>query len=272
MKNEVPPRLHILSRPGLGHGLIVRRGPGKRVGFFGFDFAKQVVTEGQWLKGRIYERRCDLSEDGKYIIYFAANHKPYNVTGGSWTAVSRFPYLKALDLWGKGDSYNGGGLFLSADEYLLNEKFPHKEIQKTSPFKVSRGKVACKIGNNECLGVYFPKLMRDGWQHIDKEGSSQIFQKNYKNWRIRKRCDFGLENPIGVGSYFDENMLINQASEVVLNPKPDNWMDFKQNKVWWTEEGLIKCANLEGERISQVTIAADMRAYSYRRILAPYNK
>jgi cytochrome bd-type quinol oxidase subunit 2 len=28
---------------------------------------------GQWLKGRIYERRSDLSPDGKHLIYFAMN-------------------------------------------------------------------------------------------------------------------------------------------------------------------------------------------------------
>jgi hypothetical protein len=55
--------------------------------------------EGQWLKARIYERRCDLSPDGKLLTYFAANHKqPYY----SWTAISKPPFLTALALWSRG--------------------------------------------------------------------------------------------------------------------------------------------------------------------------
>jgi hypothetical protein len=33
-----------------------------------FDF-------GQWLKGRVYERRCDLSREGDLLLYFAANYR-----------------------------------------------------------------------------------------------------------------------------------------------------------------------------------------------------
>ena len=46
---------------------------------------------GQWLKGRIYERRSDLSPDGKYMIYFAMNGKWNSIAKWSWTAISKAP-------------------------------------------------------------------------------------------------------------------------------------------------------------------------------------
>lgn len=63
---------------------------------------------GQWFKGRIYERRCDLSPSGEKLIYFAAKYRSPLYT---WTAVSRPPFLTALLLWPKGDAWGGGGLF-----------------------------------------------------------------------------------------------------------------------------------------------------------------
>ena len=86
----------------------------------------------QWLKGRIYERRCDISDDGKYLIYFAFQvqntFKKDKYT--AYTTISKYPYLKALDLWKNMGTYNGGGLFLSKKEYLLNEIYDHEEIHK----------------------------------------------------------------------------------------------------------------------------------------------
>ena len=57
---------------------------------------------GQWFKGRIYEKRCDLSPDGTKLIYFAQkiNTRTLNDPKYSyaWTAISRPPYLTALAL------------------------------------------------------------------------------------------------------------------------------------------------------------------------------
>ncbi len=57
---------------------------------------------GQWLKGRIYERRSDLSPDGKYLIYFAMNGRWQSEACGAWTAISQAPYLKAIAIFPKG--------------------------------------------------------------------------------------------------------------------------------------------------------------------------
>jgi hypothetical protein len=84
--------------------VLFRRGPSKQVLLIRWNTNDDSLLPGQWLKGRIYERRCDLSPDGDLLLYFAANwKKPYL----SWSAVSRPPYLTALALWPKGDGWGG---------------------------------------------------------------------------------------------------------------------------------------------------------------------
>lgn len=48
--------------------MVIRRGPSKSVATLLWDRKRNTFHMGQWLKGRIYERRCDLSPDGKYLI------------------------------------------------------------------------------------------------------------------------------------------------------------------------------------------------------------
>lgn len=81
-------------------GVIFRRGPSKQVQMLKWDIENDELIPGQWFKGRVYERRCDLSPNGQYLIYFAANYKP---PYGTWTAISHPPFFTALALWPKGD-------------------------------------------------------------------------------------------------------------------------------------------------------------------------
>ena len=97
--------------------VVFRRGPSNRVLLIKWNTDSDTFEEGQWLKGKIYEGRCEISPDGELLLYFAANwRKPYL----SWTAVSRPPYLTALALWPKGDARGGGGLFVNGTRIGLN--------------------------------------------------------------------------------------------------------------------------------------------------------
>ncbi len=108
---EIPTRLHVLLARDTPIGLVIRRGPSKSVATILWNRDTDDFQVGQWLKGRIYERRSDLSPDGRYFIYFAMNGKWSTESEGSWTAVSRSPYLKAIAMFPKGDCWNGGGLW-----------------------------------------------------------------------------------------------------------------------------------------------------------------
>ena len=71
MSDPVPARLHVLLAREAPYAVVIRRGPAKQVCTVGWDRSTDAFTLGQWFKGRIYERRSDLSPDGKHLIYFA---------------------------------------------------------------------------------------------------------------------------------------------------------------------------------------------------------
>src|ERR1041384_8508875 len=64
------------------YAVIFRRGPSRSVLLIRWNTETDTFEHGQWLRGRIYERRCDLSPDGGLLLYFAANwHPPFAGVG-----------------------------------------------------------------------------------------------------------------------------------------------------------------------------------------------
>ena len=65
---EFPPRLHVLLASRAKVGVVIRRGPSRSVATFLWDRTNDAFSIGQWLRGRIYERRSDLSPTGKRFL------------------------------------------------------------------------------------------------------------------------------------------------------------------------------------------------------------
>jgi hypothetical protein len=162
-----PARIHILLAREARIGVVFRRGPSKCVCTLLWDRNRDEFTLGQWMRGRIYERRSDLSPDGLHLIYFAMNFKRHSwnsATGGSWTAISRAPYLKAVTLLAKGDCWSGGGLFTDNQRYWLNDGYGHTQMHDTGEVRRDVGYRPHENYGGECPGVYYLRLQRDGWR------------------------------------------------------------------------------------------------------------
>src|SRR5690349_2052072 len=71
---KVPARLFAILARNAPKGVILRRGPSKWVELILWDTANDTFERGQWFKGRIYERGCDLSPNGSYFLYFGSKH------------------------------------------------------------------------------------------------------------------------------------------------------------------------------------------------------
>ena len=50
--------------------VVFRRGPTKQVRMILWRLDSDELERGQWLAGRIYPERCDISPDGRLVIYF----------------------------------------------------------------------------------------------------------------------------------------------------------------------------------------------------------
>ncbi|MCI0712922.1 MAG: hypothetical protein L0154_22395 [Chloroflexi bacterium] len=147
-------------------GVIFRRGPSNWVKVIKWHTETDTFEHGQWFKGRIYERRGDVSPDGSLMVYFASKQSTAQFQGDysySWTAVSRPPYLTALALYPKGDTWNGGGLFEDNRTLWLNHpdhsSTPHPDHVPPKSFRVRN--------NIEIFGedrsIVDKRLRRDGW-------------------------------------------------------------------------------------------------------------
>ncbi len=116
-----PCRLSVFLALEAPVGAVLRRGPTDWAHLSLWDREQDRVEHGQWFRGRIYGRRCDLSPDGRLFVYFAARHGkldgPY---GEAWTALSRPPWLSALGVWENVGSWYGGGAFESNRDLRLD--------------------------------------------------------------------------------------------------------------------------------------------------------
>jgi len=96
--------------------VIFRRGPTRFVRMLRWDLRTDKIVPGQWVNARVHVARSDLSPDGELVACFVASYRRQPST---WTAISRPPYFTALAVWPKGDTWGGGGLFVSNSHFLL---------------------------------------------------------------------------------------------------------------------------------------------------------
>jgi hypothetical protein len=117
---SVPPRLSVVLAREAPVGVILRRGPAAWYHVVLWHTDTDRFERGAWFKGRIYEERCDLSPDGQLFLYFALQGSRWRTSyKGTWTAVSRPPWLHALVLWPHGDTWGGGGRFVGPRKVAL---------------------------------------------------------------------------------------------------------------------------------------------------------
>lgn len=96
--------------------VIYRRGPSRQTCLIRWDRAHDTFEIGQWFKGSVYPDRSSLAPDGAHLLTFMGSFRPPFST---WTVLSRPPYFTALALWPKGDTWGGGGTFLSERTFAL---------------------------------------------------------------------------------------------------------------------------------------------------------
>jgi hypothetical protein len=272
---SVPARLHVLLARNAPTAVVIRRGPARHVAAIGWDRTTDEFRVGQWLYGRIYERRCDLSPDGQPLLYFAMNGRWQSKAKGSWTGISRAPYLKALTLFAKGDCWNGGGLFLSSREYWLNGGDGHEVLQDGARLRRSRVHPWHEAYGGECPGVYYIRLQRDGWSMknttVEDGDSVTRFEKRVSgHWRLRKRAYASIARRVGRGCYFDEHELWNARSEVTVDLPDWEWAEVDGGRLLWAAQGRLFRGDVGPGGLENIRELCDLDPLRFERLTAPY--
>jgi len=300
---RIPARLHVIMAREAPKAVVFRRGPSGQVCTLGWDLETDTFTMGQWLKGRIYEYRSDLSPDGELMIYFATDFRHSDTirqyaeklreekfgpidrespdwkdisrrvkehsrqmeeisrtksaeldrfaatpeaSSPSWTAISRAPYLKALDLWFNGTAWNGGGLFLDNRKAWLNAPAPgiatlrrarfdlKLDISQDFPFDTYYG--------GECPGVYFPRLLRDGWTAKHQAENSIVYEKPLAfGWALQKLFVNGPPRGSGYGCYWERHRIINPVRRLKIDGTGWRWADYDapRSRILYAKNGML---------------------------------
>jgi hypothetical protein len=234
-------RLFGICARAADRAVIIRRGPSKHVMLLTWDTRRHEFQSGQWLKGRIYEERCDLSPSGDKFIYLAASQKPPYY---SWTAVSRPPYLTALALWPNMGTWGGGGLFEAERIILVNRMGGPGKM--APDFRLPRNvrvlPIAPWAGRGEDEPIRSLRMKRDGWVLAD-EGVTREFRWNapvswefVKPQRWRKTCGpHTLEmRLLGIGErngpwYVREHRLLAADDSLVADFGRSDWADWSHS-------------------------------------------
>jgi len=252
---------------------VIRRGPTGQVATLLWNRETDEFTMGQWLKGRIYERRCDLSPDGKFLIYFAAK-RGRGEGSGTWTAISYAPYLKALAFFPQGDTYGGGGLWLTSNSYWLNTG--HKVSTGADMFWRDESYQPQNFGNMECLGVYYPRLLRDGWKLVRdlpfaNGCRATVFEKDLRHeWTLRKIAWAESPKEAGRGVYWDEHLLVHRRTDTVIKLPKWEWAESVGSDLIWAQEGKLMRAQVGEGGLEPEQLIRDFNDMKFEPIQAPY--
>ncbi len=275
MSRPFPARLHVLLAARARTAVVFRRGPAGAVCTVGWNRDTDEFQPGQWLRGRIYERRADLSPDGKHLIYFARGGRRHAETHGSWTAISRAPWLHAVTLFGKGDCWQGGGLFTANRTFWLNGcHFLVREdakLEEDTKYRPQGGFGA------ECPGVYYPRLLRDGWtlaMNVGTGGVSPctVFEKPLPHgWILRKFAFADARHPPGSGCYWDEHELEQPERKALLALPSWEWADRDRDDLVWAERGILYRARMKETGPAREQALFDFTPMQFEARPAPYD-
>jgi hypothetical protein len=217
-----------------------------------------------------------MSADGKYLIYFAQNGKWSSDAKGSWTAISKVPYLKALAIFPKGDCWHGGGLFTNTTSYWLNDGCGHSVLRNTTLLKRDLKFKPSTYYGGECPSVYYPRLLRDGWKHLEDVKESRwigfsIFEKELSHgWVLRKIAHAEIGAPPGKGCYWDEHELVHSSSSLYTSYADWEWADVDRNRLVWATAGKLFAGKIGKDGLVSEVELMDFNDMRFEPLEAPY--
>jgi len=277
-----PARLFVLLAREAPVGVILRRGPSQWVQLIKWNTDTDAFEPGQWFKGRIYERECDLSPDGKLLLYFAykgGNWSKNPDYTSSWTAISKPPYFTALALWPFGDTRGGGGRFRDNKSIWLHRRDaePHpnhlpkgieviapneglddqglrKEIERTSWTLRQRGQITREIQPGLEVSELFNQIRKDWW--ITKLDPPTTTQKRGDSYVLIQKY-LGLRRHYG--AVYEYSIIDNQNREIKVEGA--TCLDFDQpGRIIIAKAGKLYTAAITDQGELALTEIADFNA------------
>jgi hypothetical protein len=211
-------------------GVVLRRGPSAWTRLSVWHTDADTFAHGQWLGGRVYERRSDVSADGSLFVYFArksTNAYPKD----SWVAISRPPYFTALALWFVGGTYCTGGFFPDRRAVWLGFGSDPPDQGHLPSWLVPSTAVPPYIdrtNNWTERTVYINRLLRDGWVRVS-QAPAETWERRYAHQPLtlvmtRTGFDFQAYG----GPYIVEYAVRPEPGAELIHLGRGTWADWDQ--------------------------------------------
>lgn len=144
--------------------------------------------------------------------------------------------LKASALWGQGNTWGGGGVFLSNSSYWLNAD------DRTFLIRDNSGLRRETYGPNR---PYRSRMERDGWV-VQKGGASDpVFEKTIgEGWILRR---------IGWRDRYE----LEQPGECKLEFPAWEWAEWDRQRLLWANGGCLRAARIGTHKLGSVRTLYD---------------
>jgi hypothetical protein len=263
--NPPPPRLHVITAMCCDSALVLRRGPSDTVATMLWDRRRDRFEIGQWLKGRIYEHRCDLSPDGRHMIVFARRKD----AGRAWTALSRAPWLRAITVWPQSHTWHGGGAFDGDGRVWFNGATPAEKVLSDGlrPADVNaypHGTDGFHMGE-----LYAAMMGKRGWKRTSGATYDATLAKPLDNgWHLELRFRLGAKNRGGISNAY---ALVDAGRGIRLEQPQWEWAEPWGNLVQVASGGALRVVRLSsGGQLSEQSVIRDFTGMTFEPIEAPY--
>ena len=151
-------RIHLLPAREAPIIVILQRKRTKLFHVVTLDTETHAIDEGSWFRGVLDPLDCDVSFDGKFMVYSATSY-PFK----KWSGVCRLPWLKTLVH--VVNPITGGGYFSGPND-LKTHGWDHAEKIVSSddiPFTIERDD---KRHLGDEFAVIYGRLERDGFTRL----------------------------------------------------------------------------------------------------------
>lgn len=228
-----PCRLFVYLARDAPIGVVLRRGPSDWVRLSLWRTDTDTFEHGQWMRARVYERRCDLSADGSLFVAFVRGAAgPRQGNADSWVAISRPPWFTALAVWSIGSTYAIGGWFPDAATLGVGwSATPPERGQLPGWLKLSSERPPHIDGTNDWPDrtIWLNRLIRDGW--LRREGvepETWERQNPSADRRLAMVIHSNLEFNAYGGRYVIEYLVHGDADTLETSLGFATWADWDQ--------------------------------------------
>jgi len=231
-----PCRLFVYLARSAPIGVVLRRGPTDWARLSLWRTDTDVVEHGQWIKGRVYERRSDVSADGRLFAAFvrqSGGRQRERGAADTWIALSRPPYFTAQAVWFIGGTYHTGAFFPGDDSLWLgfSDDTAPDVGQTPAGLRIAAPRSILYVdGTSEWTDrtVHFNRLLRDGWTILENEPYATLWQRRHPQGGSTLRMTHVFDDFTNIGGPYVVEYSVTTDAGLSYDVGRATWADWDQ--------------------------------------------